>query len=188
MSCACMTACMPCMQVEGLLPAHAVDLVKTGETAAGGVQFSLAAPAAAARGRCEAAGQTALGGLSGGERTLVSLALLLAVSLAASSCVSHSAQGASIKTVFSSCHRRPGDTLFTAHQCTTRNMLLYAGRICRSRQPLTDPGRGACILLHQNVSQVCTPCSMHKTPRSMQSQSMLSWRLRPSSSNLCPIS
>ena len=80
------------MQVAGLLPAHAVDLVKTGEAASDGVQFYLAAPAAATSDRCEAAGQTALGVLSGGERTLVSLALLLAVSLAASPCAAFSEQ------------------------------------------------------------------------------------------------
>ena len=94
MSCACMTACMPIMQVEGLLPAHAVDLVKTGGTAADGVQFCFAAPAAARSGHSEATGQTALGRLSGGERTLVSLALLLAVSLAASPCAAHYAKRA----------------------------------------------------------------------------------------------
>lgn len=88
-----MNACTSCMQVEGLLPAHAVDLVKTGETAADGVQFCLAAPASAPSGRSEAAGQTALGRLSGGERTLVSLALLLAVSLAATSCIGSLCQG-----------------------------------------------------------------------------------------------
>ena len=75
-----------CVQVEGLLPAHAMDLVKTAEEAADGVQVCLAAPAAAASDRCGTAAQTALGRLSGGERTLVSLALLLAVSLAAKHC------------------------------------------------------------------------------------------------------
>ena len=90
--------------MEGLLPAHAVDLVKTGEAAADGVQFCLTAPAAAASGRCEAAGQAALGRLSGGERTLVSLALLLAVSLASSPVLDHSAKGASIIIAVSSWH------------------------------------------------------------------------------------
>ena len=36
---------------------------------------------------------------------------------------------------------------FTAHLCMTRNMLFYVGRICRSRQPLADPGRGAHVAL-----------------------------------------
>ena len=37
----------------------------------------------------------------------------------------------------------------------TRNMLLHAGRICRSWQSLTDPGRGAFSLLHQDVRNTC---------------------------------
>lgn len=143
------------MQVGGLLPAHAVDLVSTGELAADGVQFCLAAPAAAASGRCQAPAQTALGWLSGGERTLVSIALLLAVSPAAcpwpyslcsgSALLRQQAQGCCL------CELSGHDVAVReahsiAHQCMTcNNLVLYAGRICRSRQPLTDPGRGARI-------------------------------------------
>ncbi|KAK9843744.1 hypothetical protein WJX81_004731 [Elliptochloris bilobata] len=68
--------------VEGLLPAHEVDLIKTSDTAAKGVQFCVASSAAAGGSRRDPLGQTALGQLSGGERTLVSLALMLAAAYA----------------------------------------------------------------------------------------------------------
>ncbi len=83
--------------LRGLLPAHGLDLVRAGRTAAEGVQFCLTrGGAAAAPGAgLEPPGpvQTALGRLSGGERTLVALALMLAVRL----------PGASVSCVFCAC-------------------------------------------------------------------------------------
>lgn len=68
--------------LRGLLPAHAVDLVKTGAMAADGVQFCLTSHAAPADSEHERPAQMALEQLSGGERTLVALALMLAVRVA----------------------------------------------------------------------------------------------------------
>jgi len=85
--------------LRGLLPAHGLDLVRAGRTADEGVQFCLTrGGAAAAPGAgLEPPGpvQTALGRLSGGERTLVALALMLAVRL----------PGASVSCVFCACFR-----------------------------------------------------------------------------------
>ncbi len=99
--------------LRGLLPAHSLDLVRAGRTAAQGVQFRLGrgGAAAAAGAGLEQPGpaQTALGRLSGGERTLVALALMLAVSFPAPPCRVSSAPASA------AARRRPSADTMAAH-------------------------------------------------------------------------